>query len=148
MKILFGASWQAIPDLAVGVDVIGGFPGEDDRAFANTCDLISRLPLAYLHVFPFSRREGTPAARFPDQVPGKVIKARCAALRELGRERRVDFYRAFLGKRLKVLIESKRDRETGLLKGFSPQLYPRVDGGGRNPDEPGSGSRGGGSEGE
>jgi threonylcarbamoyladenosine tRNA methylthiotransferase MtaB len=115
---------QAIPNLAVGVDVIGGFPGEDDRAFENTYDLISRLPLAYLHVFPFSRREGTPAARFPDQVPGKVIKARCLALRELGAKKRGGFYRAFLGKNLKVLIESKRERETGLLKGFSRNYIP------------------------
>jgi len=115
---------QTIPDLAVGADVIGGFPGEDDRAFENTHDLISRLPLAYLHVFPFSRREGTPAARFPDPVPGKVIKTRCHALRELGAKKRADFYRAFLGKNLKVLIESKRDRETGFLKGFSRNYLP------------------------
>jgi threonylcarbamoyladenosine tRNA methylthiotransferase MtaB len=115
---------RAIPDLAVGADVIGGFPGEDDRAFENTYDLISRLPLAYLHVFPFSKREGTPAARFPDQVPGTVIKARSFALRELGAKKRADFYHSFLGKNLKVLIESKRERETGLLKGFSRNYIP------------------------
>ena len=121
---------RAIPDLAVGMDVIGGFPGEDDRAFENTCDLISRLPIAYLHVFPFSKREGTPAARFPNQVPGKTIKTRCLALRELGAKKRKDFYRDFLGKNLKVLIESKRERETGLLKGFSPNYIPVLAGGG------------------
>jgi threonylcarbamoyladenosine tRNA methylthiotransferase MtaB len=115
---------KAIPDLAVGVDVIGGFPGEDERAFANTCDLISRLPIAYLHVFPFSRREGTPAAAFPDQIRGEVIKARCAALRELGDKKRMDFHRAHLGKRMRVLIESKRDRKTGLLKGFARNYIP------------------------
>ena len=121
---------RAIPDLAVGMDVIGGFPGEDDRAFENTYDLISRLPIAYLHVFPFSKREGTPAARFPNQVPGKTIKTRCLALRELGAKKRKDFYRDFLGKNLKVLIESKRERETGLLKGFSPNYIPVLAGGG------------------
>jgi threonylcarbamoyladenosine tRNA methylthiotransferase MtaB len=115
---------RAIPDLGVGVDVIGGFPGEDERAFANTCDLISRLPIAYLHVFPFSKREGTPAARFPDQVRGEVIKARCAALREQGDRKRGEFYRAYLGKKLAVLIEGKRDRLTGLLKGFSRNYIP------------------------
>jgi threonylcarbamoyladenosine tRNA methylthiotransferase MtaB len=112
------------------MDVIGGFPGEDDRAFENTYDLISRLPIAYLHVFPFSKREGTPAARFPNQVPGKTIKTRCLALRELGAKKRKDFYRDFLGKNLKVLIESKRERETGLLKGFSPNYIPVLAGGG------------------
>ena len=121
---------RAIPDLAVGVDVIGGFPGEDDRAFENTYDLISRLPLAYLHVFPFSKREGTPAASFPDQVPGKIIKARCLTLRELGAKKREGFYRAFLGKKLKVLIESKRERKTGLLKGFSRNYIPVLADGG------------------
>jgi len=121
---------RAIPDLAVGADVIGGFPGEDDRAFKSTYDLISRLPLAYLHVFPFSRREGTPAARFLDQVPGKIIKARCLALRELGARKRREFFRAFQGKSLKVLIESKRERDTGLLKGFSRNYIPVLASGG------------------
>ena len=115
---------RAIPDLGVGVDVIGGFPGEDERAFVNTCDLISRLPIAYLHVFPFSKREGTPAACFPDQVRGEVIKARCAALREQGDRKRGEFCRAYLGRKLTVLIEGKRDRQTGLLKGFSRNYIP------------------------
>ena len=117
---------QAIPDLAIGADVIGGFPGEDERAFAGTCELIARLPIAYLHVFPFSKRAGTPAARFPDQVRGEVIKARCAALRELGAEKRSDFYHSYLGKKVKVLIESKPDRQTGLLKGFSRNYIPAL----------------------
>lgn len=115
---------QAIPDLAVGADVIGGFPGEDAKAFENTVNLIAGLPLAYLHVFPFSKREGTVAARYRDSVPSKTIKARCQALRELGARKREDFYRSFLGKKMKVLIESKRDRETGFLKGFSRNYLP------------------------
>ncbi len=115
---------QAIPDLAVGADVIGGFPGEDEKAFENTANLIAGLPLAYLHVFPFSKREGTAAARFSNPVPSKTIKARCQALRELGARKREGFYRSFLGKRMKVLIESKRDRETGFLKGFSRNYVP------------------------
>jgi threonylcarbamoyladenosine tRNA methylthiotransferase MtaB len=121
---------QAIPDLAIGVDLIGGFPGENEQAFENTFNLIDRLPLAYLHVFPFSRRIGTPAANFPDPVPAQVIKARCQALRDLGTRKRIDFYRSFLGRTMKVLIESKRDRETALLKGFSRNYIPvRIDGG-------------------
>jgi threonylcarbamoyladenosine tRNA methylthiotransferase MtaB len=115
---------RAIPDLAVGADVIGGFPGEDEKAFENTVHLIAALPLAYLHVFPFSKREGTAAARCSDPVPSKTIKARCQALRELGEGKREAFYRSSLGKKLKVLIESKRDRETGFLKGFSRNYIP------------------------
>jgi threonylcarbamoyladenosine tRNA methylthiotransferase MtaB len=107
------------PGAAIGADVIGGFPGEDDSAFRNTMSLIETIPLAYLHVFPFSRRKGTPAAAFPGQVPPQVIRARCHALRELGEKKRHSFSRSFLGKTLKVLVEGKRDRESGMLKGFS-----------------------------
>lgn len=115
---------QTIPGAAIGADVIGGFPGEDDSAFQNTMSLIETLPLAYLHIFPFSKRRGTPAAAFPGQVPPQVIRARCHALRELGEKKRESFCRSFLGQRLKVLVESKRDRESGLLKGFSANYIP------------------------
>ncbi|NWF57704.1 MAG: tRNA (N(6)-L-threonylcarbamoyladenosine(37)-C(2))-methylthiotransferase MtaB [Syntrophaceae bacterium] len=123
---------QKIPRAAIGADVIGGFPGEGDSAFRNTMSLIEALPLAYLHVFPFSKRKGTPAAVFPAQVPPQVIRARCQALRELGERKRDRFSRSFLGKRLKVLVEAKRDRGSGLLKGFSENyisvLLPGEDG--------------------
>jgi len=115
---------QTIPGAAIGADVIGGFPGEDDSAFLNTMTLIENLPLAYLHVFPFSKRKGTPASAFPGQVPPQVILARCHALREMGQKKRDSFSRSFLGQRLKVLVESKRDRESGLLKGFSENYIP------------------------
>jgi threonylcarbamoyladenosine tRNA methylthiotransferase MtaB len=115
---------RTIPGVSIGADVIGGFPGEDESAFQNTLNLIEKLPLAYLHVFPFSRRKGTPAAVFPDQVPSQVIRARCRALRELGEKKRQAFYRSFLGQKVKALVESKRDRETGLLKGLSPNYIP------------------------
>jgi len=115
---------QTIPDAAIGADVIGGFPGENDSAFQNTMALIETLPLTYLHVFPFSKRKGTPAATFSGQVPPRVIRARCQALRELGEKKRDSFSRSFLGKNLKVLVEGKRDRESGLLKGFSANYIP------------------------
>ena len=115
---------RKIPGAAIGADVIGGFPGEDESAFRNTLNLIERLPLAYLHVFPFSRRKGTPAAAFPAQVPPPVIRARCKALRELGEKKRERFYRSFLGRQVRVLVESKRDRVSGLLKGYSSNYIP------------------------
>jgi threonylcarbamoyladenosine tRNA methylthiotransferase MtaB len=115
---------QAIPGLAVGVDVISGFPGEDEKAFRNTVDLIERLPIAYLHVFPFSPRKGTPAGSFSRQVPFQVAKVRCQTLRDLGARKRRNFYDAFLGKKLKVLLESKKDPETGMPKGYSQNYIP------------------------
>jgi threonylcarbamoyladenosine tRNA methylthiotransferase MtaB len=113
-----------IPDCAVGADVMAGFPGEDGRAFANTARLIEDLPLAYLHVFPYSRRPGTPAADFQEQVGDGEKKTRAAVLRDLGGQKRRDFAARFVGKEVTVLLEERKDRETGLRKGFSGEYVP------------------------
>ncbi|MBI4620601.1 MAG: tRNA (N(6)-L-threonylcarbamoyladenosine(37)-C(2))-methylthiotransferase MtaB [Desulfobacterales bacterium] len=115
---------SAMPDLNIGVDVIVGFPGESHENFTNTVSVIEELPIGYLHVFPYSRRPGTPAADFPDQVDSKTIKKRGEILRSLGSRKREEFYRRFLGRRLSVLIESKRDVGTKYLKGFSRNYIP------------------------
>ncbi|MGV8079567.1 MAG: tRNA (N(6)-L-threonylcarbamoyladenosine(37)-C(2))-methylthiotransferase MtaB [Syntrophales bacterium] len=114
-----------VPGCAVGADVMVGFPGEDSRAFANTVCLIEDLPLAYLHVFPYSRRPGTPAADYPEQVEDGEKKVRAAVLRELGNRKRQEFAAQLVGKELEVLLEDGTDRETGLRKGFSGE-YVRV----------------------
>jgi threonylcarbamoyladenosine tRNA methylthiotransferase MtaB len=113
------AASTALPDAAIGADVLVGFPGEGEAAFRNTYDLIESLPVTYLHVFPFSPREGTPAAGFSDSVPSDAIKERCRALRELGAAKRTAFYRRFVGQPVSVLVEERRDRETGHWKGVS-----------------------------
>jgi threonylcarbamoyladenosine tRNA methylthiotransferase MtaB len=110
---------KILPDAAVGADVLVGFPGEDEAAFRNTYDLVESLSVTYLHVFPFSPREGTPAAGFAEPVPSDAIKVRCRALRELGTAKRAAFYRRFAGKTLSVLVEDRPDRETGNPKGIS-----------------------------
>ncbi|MFW5855523.1 MAG: tRNA (N(6)-L-threonylcarbamoyladenosine(37)-C(2))-methylthiotransferase MtaB [Thermodesulfobacteriota bacterium] len=108
-----------IPDAAVGADVLVGFPGEDDAAFSNTYDLIQELPITYLHVFPFSPRKGTPAATFSDPVSVDTVKQRCKRLRELGIVKKRAFLERFPGKTMTVLVETQRDRKTGLLKGIT-----------------------------
>ncbi|MCP4690023.1 MAG: tRNA (N(6)-L-threonylcarbamoyladenosine(37)-C(2))-methylthiotransferase MtaB [Desulfobacterales bacterium] len=108
------------PDAAIGADVLIGFPGETDAAFENTLSLIRELPLTYLHVFPFSSRKGTPAHDFPDKVPDPVIKERCRRARALGRMKKKEFCRGFIGRTLEVLVEGRRDRTSGLLKGVTP----------------------------
>ena len=113
-----------IPDAAIGLDTLIGFPGETDRAFAHTYELIKELPITYLHVFPFSARPGTPAARYPDRVASDTIKERCQQLRELGEAKRLDFFKQFIGKRLEVLVESTRHSPSGLLKGLSSNYIP------------------------
>jgi threonylcarbamoyladenosine tRNA methylthiotransferase MtaB len=95
------------PDLMLGADLIAGFPTETEAMFANTLALVEECGLVFLHVFPYSAREGTPAARMP-QVAGAVIKERARLLREVGEaalRRRLD---AEIGKTRDVLIESDR----------------------------------------
>ena len=123
---------RRLPDAAIGADVLAGFPGEDDAAFAATRDLIDALPLAYLHVFPFSPRAGTPAATFPDPVPADAIKERCRSLRELGEAKRRAFHGRFAGRTMSVLVEETRDRETGLWKGVSENYLTVLLAGGEN----------------
>ena len=110
---------KVVPDAGIGCDVLIGFPGETDEAFENTYALIRELPLTYLHVFPFSPREGTPASGFPGQIPQQVVKERCRHIRELGQSKRRAFLDSQAGESAMVLVENKRDRRTGRLKGVS-----------------------------
>lgn len=115
---------QRLPEAAIGADVLVGFPGETETAFENTCAVVEALPLTYLHVFPFSARPGTAAFDFNDRVPAQVITRRCRRMRELGSGKRLAFHRRFIGRRVPVLTESRRDPQTGLLKGVSSNYLP------------------------
>ena len=95
------------PDMVFGADLIAGFPTETDEMFANSLHLIRDCGLTFLHVFPFSPRKGTPAARMP-QVQGPVIKARAAQLRALGARALTDHLTAQVGKVHQVLVEGPR----------------------------------------
>ena len=115
---------ERIPDAAIGADILIGFPGETENAFENTYSLIEKLPVTYLHVFPFSPRPGTAADKYPQKVPARTIKARCEKMRRLGDEKKGAFYNKFTGKTVQVLIEGKRDIATGLLKGITSNYIP------------------------
>ena len=115
-----------IPDLNIGVDVIVGFPGEGEKQFRKTYELLEKSDIGYLHVFPFSKRRGTEAYEFPHQVDPGTKKRRCKALRALGRRKRAAFQERFLGQELEVLVEGKRDKLTGRLKGYSRNYIPVV----------------------
>lgn len=103
----------ALPGLCLGADVMVGLPGEDPADFAQTEALIAGLPLAYLHVFPYSPRPGTPAAAMPGQVPGPVAKARAARLRRLGEAKRQVFLASLAGQRHPALVEGHGLARTG-----------------------------------
>lgn len=111
-----------LPWASMGVDVLVGFPGEDETAFANTFALLDSLPVSSLHVFPYSRRPGTPAAAMAGQVEKKVKEERVAKLRELDRKKRADFYRKHLGTVRQVLVEN--GGQGRLLKGFTDNYIP------------------------
>jgi threonylcarbamoyladenosine tRNA methylthiotransferase MtaB len=114
----------SVSDVNVGIDVIVGFPGETDEQFQNTVELIQDLAAGYLHVFPYSRREGTVAAKLRGYVPEPVKKQRARILRQLSAEKKRSFYSSYQKRTLPVLVEGKRDRDTGLLKGFSRNYIP------------------------
>ena len=95
------------PDMVFGADIIAGFPTETDAAFDNSLDLVAACGLTWLHVFPYSPRPGTPAARMP-QVDGAAIKARAARLRAAGDARVRAHLAAQLGQVHQVLMESPR----------------------------------------
>ena len=115
---------QRIPDLAVGVDVMVGFPGETDEHFQSTYRLIESLPVAYLHIFPFSPRPGTPAAIMGEQVAPAVIRHRSGLLRALDQSKRLSFLQRFQGKIRPVLVENRRDETSSMLCGFTDNYLP------------------------
>ena len=105
------------PDVAVGADLIAGFPTEDDAHHAANLAIIDELGIVHAHIFPYSPRPGTPAARMP-QVPREVVKARAAALRARAASRRARWLQSLVGETLPVLAE--RDGT-----GYAPN-YARV----------------------
>lgn len=113
-----------VPGIAVSGDVIVGFPGEDDRAFQNTTDLLEAVPIAGMHVFSYSRRPGTDAAGYPDQVPKAVKAERSGILRALVARKTRAFRHQFLGETLEVVVLDRGGPE-GLLEGLSDN-YLRV----------------------
>ncbi|MDI6688363.1 MAG: tRNA (N(6)-L-threonylcarbamoyladenosine(37)-C(2))-methylthiotransferase MtaB [Desulfobacterales bacterium] len=115
---------EMLPDAAIGVDVLIGFPGETNQAFENTYSLIEKLPVTYLHVFPFSGRKGTPANSYPDKVPAQVIKDRCLKMRELGNNKKTAFYKKLIGEKVEILTEGARSKSTGRLKGITSNYVP------------------------
>lgn len=106
---------HTVPSAAIGVDILLGFPGESDEAFENTFNLVEKLPVTYLHVFPFSPRKGTPAFDFSDKVDSKTVKKRAALMRKLGLRKKREFENLHMGKVIESIIQDKRDKKTGKL---------------------------------
>ena len=110
------------PDLALGADIIAGFPTETEAAFENSLNLIKDCNIAFLHAFPYSPRPGTPAARMP-QLEKSVIKERAARLRAAGQTALVAHLERHIGRDVDILIE--RDQH-GRLPDFTPVILEQA----------------------
>ena len=117
--ILINKIKQMIQDIAITLDVMVGFPGESEVNFNNTLNVVNEIAPLRMHIFPYSKREGTKAARFNGVVPAHIVRKRIKRLREFQAEMSYNFRRGYIGKQLKVLVETKRDRTTGFLTGYS-----------------------------
>src|SRR5208283_843434 len=96
---------EMFPDIAIGTDVITGFPGEGEESFLKTCRFIEAAPFSYVHVFPYSTRPGTMAASFNDQITDIVKKHRVNVLKTIGDSKRSDYLIRHMNKPLQILIE-------------------------------------------
>jgi threonylcarbamoyladenosine tRNA methylthiotransferase MtaB len=120
---LVQAARAAVPDVAVTTDVIVGFPGEDEAAFRASCEFVAAMEFSRLHVFPYSARPGTPAARLPGHVGQEEAHERARMMRELGARQARRFRRRFVGREMAVLWEQRR--RDGLWAGLTDN-YIRV----------------------
>lgn len=114
---------EVMPDAAIGVDVIVGFPGETEERFLETYHFIQSLPITYLHVFTYSERENTEAADMDGEVPVSERKKRNKMLRILSEKKKMAFYESQIGNTLPVLWE--HENKEGYMYGFT-ENYVRV----------------------
>lgn len=113
------------PRAAIGLDVMVGFPTESPADYQQTRELLNRLPISYLHVFPYSARPGTQAARLRPVAGSQVVQARARDLRSLGLQKKLSFYQSQIGKSAEVLVENEVAGETGWISGLT-ENYLRV----------------------
>lgn len=121
-KKLISELREKIPGLALTTDLIVGFPGETEENFMETLETLRELRFSAIHVFPYSQRTGTPAAVFPNQVPGDIKKDRVHRVQELEKEISKEYRKTFLQKTVHVLIEEEKN---GYFEGLSDE-YIRV----------------------
>jgi len=115
---------KQIPDAFIGVDVIVGFPGENDVKFRETFEFLQNLDASYYHVFPYSIRPNTSAARMKGQVNGEIIKQRSKKLQDLAEKKIMAFYKEHLGEKRKVLFEN--NNQHGKIFGYTDN-YIRIE---------------------
>ena len=116
---------KSIPDIAITTDVLVGFPGEKKDNFENTVRLLKKIRPLKIHIFPYSRREGTAAAGFSNEVPTQEVKRRVLELKELSAHLAKGYMNRFSNKEKPVLIEARLKDTPGFWEGFTDN-YMRV----------------------
>jgi len=113
------------PDAAIGIDVIAGLPGETDELFQKTYDFLTKLDFTYLHVFFYSKREGTTAEKMTDHVNGKIIKQRSNKLIEISEEKLTNYINKIIQKdvKLSAVVEQKTDGYWTALSDHFVRIY-------------------------
>ncbi|WP_342414928.1 tRNA (N(6)-L-threonylcarbamoyladenosine(37)-C(2))-methylthiotransferase MtaB [Paenibacillus sp. FSL R10-2782] len=119
---------KAMPDVAITTDVIVGFPGETDEMFRNGYELMKKIGFSEMHVFPYSKRSGTPAARMEDQVDEDVKNARVHELIKLSEQMQLAYAEKFVGQVLEVIpeVSPKGTEDSGMLHGYSDNYIQLV----------------------
>lgn len=115
---------KQMPDAFIGVDVIVGFPGEDEEKLRETFEFLQNLNASYYHVFPFTRRPNTSAARMEGQVSAEEVKQRSKKLQELAEKKIMAFYKQHLGEKREVLFENHNQH--GKIFGYTDN-YIRIE---------------------
>jgi len=119
---------EADPDIAIGTDIITGFPGETDKEFEETLNFIESIPFAYLHIFTFSPRRETPAFSMPERVASNIMKERLKRLKEIDETKRNLFKQKFRGKTVNAIVEKVSDEKeaSGTVEYFFRVSFPLV----------------------
>lgn len=116
---------MSIPSIGISTDIIVGFPGETREMFENALQFVEKMNFSRMHIFPYSRRSGTPAAEFSEQISEDEKKYRVNKMQELADRKAVEFQEQFLNKQLDVLFEIENQKDSAIIDGLTGN-YIRV----------------------
>lgn len=128
LKWIFDRAFKLRDDWGIGADVIVGFPGETEALYRETKAFLAEHPVSYLHVFPYSVRPGTPAAKLADKVSDEEVSVRAGELRELSRQLRSAFHLRHVGSLVEVIVENRGNNSHlyGHARNYSDVAVPRT----------------------
>jgi len=115
---------EKIPDVTFTTDVMTGFPGETDEEFAQSYEFCKEIGFLWIHVFKYSPRKGTAAAKFPDQVPSDIQEKRGKQLIELAHKMRNNVFEQFIGREIDIILEQEIEGSPGDMEGLTANYIP------------------------